>query len=398
MTAHHRTILGLATSGGLLGLTVTSGLAVLANRFVEEFSHPHIVLDSAVFEWKVPHPLDEPEAGYQRSLLFAASDGTVLSGEFWAQPQTQAQPAPTVILCHGYRVSRTHLRSVATLNYACGYNVMLFDFRGHGYSDSVTTSGGNAEVRDLEAAIEVARLQPETRAGKIILHGFSMGAAVALMTPLHPEVVAIVADSPYARSEDILRRLLAYRLEQESIARLPALRLHPSIYSTLAYSTVMLSMILFRLRFGYGFVAHPPENFKRWRERENRLKRRMFAAGTARLLERWTRTHKGESGVPPLEQRSVPILLIHARQDPLIPFSHAQTIAAAAKVNQIPLTTYFEDCNIHCGMYGHNPEQYYRTLRDFLAQVLGPAFPEKHIEIQRDNLPVLLYHDDILSQ
>jgi uncharacterized protein len=392
MTTHHRTILGLATSGGLLGLTVTSGLAVLASRFVEEFSHPHVVLNSAVFEWKVPNPLNEPEAGYQRSLLFAASDGTVLSGEFWAQAQTE--PAPTIILCHGYRVSRTHLRSVATLNYACGYNVMLFDFRGHGYSDSVTTSGGNVEVRDLEAAIEVARLQPETRAGQIILHGFSMGAAVALMTPLHPEVIAIVADSPYARSEDILRRLLAYRLEREGMLLLPALRLHPSIYSALAHGTLILSMALFRIRFGYGFVAHPPENFKRWRERENRLKRRLVVESMTRLLARWARKEE-QHGIPPLEQQSVPILLIHTRQDPLIPFSHAQTIAAAAKVNQIPLTTYFEDCSVHCGAYGNNPERYYRTLHDFLAQALGPALPEKHVEIQRENLPVLLHPYDI---
>ncbi|HEY4383818.1 MAG TPA: alpha/beta hydrolase, partial [Ktedonobacteraceae bacterium] len=298
-----------------------------------------------------------------------------------------------VILCHGYRTSRTHLRSVATLNYACGYNVMLFDFRGHGNSDSVTTSGGKAEVRDLEAAIEVARRQPETKVGQIILHGFSMGAAVALMMPLHPEVVAIIADSPYARSEDILRRLVAYRLEQESLAHLPAFRPHPHVYSVLAWGTLVFSMILFRIRFGYGFVAHPPENFKRWREREDRLKRRVFVASIGRLVKRWT--HKGEN-VPPLEQCNVPILLIHARQDPLIPFSHAQTIAAAAKINHIPLETYFADCNVHCGVYGINPAQYYHILYDFLAQALGPALPEKHGKIQTEYLPILLSPGDIL--
>jgi uncharacterized protein len=390
MTTHHRTILGLATGGSLLGLTVTSGLAMLANRFIEEFSRPHSSPDDSMFDWQIPHPLSEPAAGFQRPLLFAASDGTILSGEFWAQ----AEPAPTVIFCHGYRVSRTHLRSVATLSYACGYNVMLFDFRGHGHSDSVTTSGGKAEVRDLGAAIEVACIQPETRPGQIILHGFSMGAAVALMTPLHPAVVAIVADSPYARSEDILCRLLAYRLKRELRTLLPSLRLHPSVYSTLAHTIMILGMILFRIRFGDGFVAHPPENFKRWRERENRLKRRMFAAGIARLLERWTR--KGEPGAPPLEQRNVPILLVHARHDPLIPFSHAQTIAAAAKVNQIPLTTHFADCKVHCGAYGNDPERYYRTLRDFLAQALGPSLPAKHVIRQGTDLSGLLRADDHL--
>ena len=37
MSGHHRLAIGLASGVGLLGLTVTSGLTVLANRFVEEF-------------------------------------------------------------------------------------------------------------------------------------------------------------------------------------------------------------------------------------------------------------------------------------------------------------------------------------------------------------------------
>jgi pimeloyl-ACP methyl ester carboxylesterase len=288
-----------------------------------------------------------------------------------------------MILCHGYRTSRSHLRSVATLNYACGYNVLLFDFRGHGHSDSVTTSGGNAEVHDLEAAIAVARLQPQTKAGYIILHGFSMGAAVALMTPLHPDVAAIIADSPYASSEDILHRLVSYRFEQESMAHLPALHPHPRIYSALAWMTLVTSMLLFRIRFGYGFVAHPPASFKHWREREDRLKRRMFAAGLGQLANRWR--GKKES-VPPLEQHHIPILLIHSRQDPLIPFSHAQTIATAAKVNRIPLETYFVDAATHCGAYGTNPVEYCQILRDFLARALGAALPEKHREFSAEDL------------
>ena len=378
---HHRwAVMGLATSGGLLGLTITSGLALVANKLVEEFSHPHILLDSSIFDWKVPRPLSEPEPAYQRPLLFAASDGTLLSGEFWAQPES----APTIILCHGYRASRSHLRSVATLNYACGYNVLLFDFRGHGHSDSVTTSGGNAEVHDLKAAIAVARLQPETQASYIILHGFSMGAAVALLTPLHPDVAAIIADSPYASSEDILYRLVSYRFERESMAHLPALHPDPRIYSALAWMTLVTSMILFRIRFGYGFVAHPPASFKHWREREDRLKRRMFVAGLGQLANRWR--GKKES-VPPLEQHHIPILLIHSRQDPLIPFSHAQTIATAAKLNRIPLETYFVDSAAHCGAYGANPVEYCQTIRDFLSRALGTALPEKHGEISAENLP-----------
>ncbi len=179
MSGRDRLLVGFAGGAGVLGLTVTSGLAVLANRFIGELSRPHTLLDESLFTWKMPFGNADPPLAQQRSLLFETADGTLLSGDFWAQPR----PAPTVVLCHGYRTSRAHLRTVAALQYAHGYNILFFDFRGHGESDSVMTSGGNAEVHDLEAALEVAARQPETLPGKIIIHGFSMGASIALLTP-----------------------------------------------------------------------------------------------------------------------------------------------------------------------------------------------------------------------
>src|SRR5579859_3141067 len=212
MAGHQRLVLRLATSTGILGLTVTSGLAVIAHHLVDEFSRPHHHPHDMTFTWGLPQASEEPPRTCQRSLLFKTADGTLLRGDFWAQPC----PAPTIVLCHGYRTSRSHLRTVAALQHQLGYNVLFFDFRGHGDSDSVITSAGNAEVRDLEAAVVVASRQPETLAGKIILYGFSMGASVALLTPPHPDVVAIIADSPYARSDDIIRRIIQYRLMQAS--------------------------------------------------------------------------------------------------------------------------------------------------------------------------------------
>ncbi|GCE16643.1 hypothetical protein [Dictyobacter kobayashii] len=130
MAGQHRWALGLATStASLLGLTVTSGLALVAHFFVQEFSRPHIPLPDSALEWGMPQSLlEEPPQLAQRSLLFKASDGTLLCGDFWAQPVL----APTIILCHGYRISRSHLRPVAQLEYSRGYNVLFFDFRGHG--------------------------------------------------------------------------------------------------------------------------------------------------------------------------------------------------------------------------------------------------------------------------
>src|SRR3989442_6400627 len=97
----------LSTSIGVLGLAATGGVMVLAHHFVDQLSRPHTLPDETHFKWEVPHPSPEPPpASYRRSLLFYTSDGTFLRGEFWAQPRQ----APTVIICHGYRISRSYLR------------------------------------------------------------------------------------------------------------------------------------------------------------------------------------------------------------------------------------------------------------------------------------------------
>ncbi len=343
MSGHHRLALGLASGVGLLGLTVTSGLAILANRFVEEFSRPHTLLDESVFTWGLPPVTAEPPPALQRALLFETADGTLLSGDFWAQPQQ----APTVVLCHGYRTSRSHLRTVAGLQYFHGYNILFFDFRGHGESDSVMTSGGNAEVCDLEAALEVASQQPETLPGKIIIHGFSMGASVALLTPPHSEVIAIIADSPYAHSDDILRRLVHYELTQESNNWSASLRKLQRLWPAVAWLTVFVSTIVFRLRFGYNVIAHPATSFKHWRRQTHA-------------------TH---------EHQMTPILLIYSAGDPFVPIHHARQILDEAKLYGVSVETYFAEDETHCGAYGYNPEEYVNVIQGFIARHLRDDFP-----------------------
>src|SRR5205823_4617135 len=195
MSIQHKWVFGMAAGAGALSIAATSSLILIAQHFVEELSRPHSLLDEENITWTLPSPELEPPATQRRSILFHTTDGTLLRGDFWAQPQQ----AHTIIICHGYRINRKVLRPVAALEYKHGYNVLLFDFRGHGESESIATSGGNAEIRDLEAAIVVARQQAETNPGKIVIHGFSMGASVALLLEPQPDIAAIIADSPYAR-------------------------------------------------------------------------------------------------------------------------------------------------------------------------------------------------------
>jgi pimeloyl-ACP methyl ester carboxylesterase len=348
MAGRHRIVFGLATSTGILGLTVTSGLAMVAHRLVDEFSRPHQHLHDATLTWGLPPTFEEPARACQRSLLFHTADGVLLCGDFWAQPR----PAPTVVLCHGYRISRSYLRAAAALEYGFGYNVLLFDFRGHGDSDSVMTSAGNAEVRDLEAALVVARRQPETLPGRIIIHGFSMGAAVSLLASPHPDVVAIIADSPYARSDDIIRRVIHYMFMQAS-NKGPFLRPLRYLTPPLSWIIMIACTIVFRLRYGFGVVARPDSSFKRWKARAKKV----------------------------LQQHSIPILLIHGEEDTFIPIEHARMVASAATAYNVPLETYFVKGAGHCGAYLTDPQGYLLTIQQFLMRYLGDDFPEQHRQI-----------------
>ncbi len=304
-----RWIVSLAAGGSVASVAATTGLVMLAHLFVKEFSQPHIAVDINLFSWKLPEPLAEPPISLQRALLFHTRDGKLLHGEFWAQPH----PAPTVIICHGYRVSGTTLRPVATLEYHSGYNIMLFDFRGHGDSESVNLSGGNAEVHDLEAAIAVALQQQETLPGKIILHGFSMGAAITLLMPPHPDVVAIVADSPYAHLDSILHSFVHWQLMETSNSWPRSLRWSRTMFHAISWGTVALSGPVYRLRFKQRLMAHPAGSMKRWHASRQKIR----------------------------DFRIPPVLLIHGTADEFIPFTHARQIVEQARKHNIPLQTYF---------------------------------------------------------
>lgn len=332
----------------MLGLAATSGIMAIANHFVDELSRPHQDFDPALLEtisgdWRMPDARPEPPAALRRALAFRAPKGPFLRGEFWAQPR----PAPTVVVCHGYRTPRAHLRPVAALEYSYGFNVMLFDFRGHGESDAVPTSGGLAEVRDLQAALDVARGQPETIPGRIILHGFSMGAAIALLAPPQPDVAAIIADSPYAHLDAILRRLVEHQLLAESAAWRPPLRALAHAFPALAWTAVSASRVIFRLRYHTPLVGRPARALRR---AHARFRRRGVVVNANRP----------------------PILLIHAAGDVFIPIEHARQIAAAALKASVPLETYFVEAKGHCAAYGHDPDGYVSTVMRFLgARVPG---------------------------
>ena len=113
---------------------------------------------------------------------------------------------PTLIFVHGIGSVRSGDRAVdlASRLVANGFNVLMFDLRGHGNSEGDKVSGGYFEQWDVLGAFDFLAKKgvPPTQIGLV---GFSMGAAAAVLAAAQePGIGALVADSPYGKASDLI--------------------------------------------------------------------------------------------------------------------------------------------------------------------------------------------------
>lgn len=135
---------------------------------------------------------------YYRDLTLTTADGVDLAA--WYVPVSEAG-APTVLLCHGLLDSKWSMLRLVPWLHDAGYNVLLFDFRGHGGSDHEPTTIGPKEVLDVQAALDW--LEAEGVGDQIAGLGMSLGAAALVNTAIEDERLdALVLDSLFADWDD----------------------------------------------------------------------------------------------------------------------------------------------------------------------------------------------------
>ncbi|MCL4532335.1 MAG: alpha/beta hydrolase [Actinobacteria bacterium] len=114
-------------------------------------------------------------------------------------------PGVGIVLCHGCQTGRREMLSLAMALRARGFPVLLFDFRAHGESEGRWTSCGLLETRDLEGAVRYMLTRPEVKGSRVGVVGFSMGAAVSILTAARvPEIGAVAADSSFATLREVV--------------------------------------------------------------------------------------------------------------------------------------------------------------------------------------------------
>lgn len=128
-------------------------------------------------------------------VSFLTRDGLTLRG--WWIPGTRHQ---TLVMIHGLSNNRREPLDKAGYLHQAGYNLLVFDLRGHGQSDGDGTTMGYREPEDVRAAVAEAKtLDP----GPIALIGYSLGAAIAVEEgAVNPDVAAVVEDSGFSSVGD----------------------------------------------------------------------------------------------------------------------------------------------------------------------------------------------------
>lgn len=151
-------------------------------------------------------------------------DGTRLYG-WW---MSAGPDAATVVILHGVKKNRTDVLRAALVLRRAGFNVLVFDGRGHGDSGGRFVTYGFYERRDVETVLDWLVKEKGIDRNRVGLAGESMGAAIALQVSAHnPGVRAVWADSPFASLRRVAHEFVS------KVTHLPDAVVSPVLWTTL---------------------------------------------------------------------------------------------------------------------------------------------------------------------
>jgi uncharacterized protein len=175
---------------GLLSIGIGVGMYI-----VETLTHPKKSTLFAEYTFS-PFELGLPAEEVSFAPLYGEHK---VSG--WYVPAAEA--TTTIILSPGYREGRSDMLGMGAMLWRAGYNVLLFEYYGHGTVVGKSVTLGYREINDFLGAVIYAKQHaPQTRLGAV---GYSMGAAVSIMGCARTtEVEALVADSAFATHRSVI--------------------------------------------------------------------------------------------------------------------------------------------------------------------------------------------------
>jgi pimeloyl-ACP methyl ester carboxylesterase len=252
-----------------------------------------------------------------REVAVRSIDGASLSA-WWVDKAGSSRAA---VLVHGWAGDKSDLHVVETalIYERAGFNVLMLDLCGHGGSEGERGTLGYREARDVRGALSWLRergFDPED----VVLHGWSMGGAAVVQAVPGTGVAAVVEEAAYADLPPLLRE----RIPEAS--GLPAF-FNPGIF--------LVGKLLLEID---PWAVRPVEEAGR------------------------------------LSQEGIPFMIIHSRDDEVIPFEHGESFAAA-----YPEATFWELKGYQHVAAHYHPE-YRERLLNFLDRALISAREKRRDE------------------
>jgi fermentation-respiration switch protein FrsA (DUF1100 family) len=168
-----------------------------------------VVLDLSLTPNRVERPSGPERDGLvAEAVSFSAPGGPRIDGYFIPGAGERA-----MVVVHGLDATCQHdeIRRASKMYSAHGFDVLIYDQRGHGRSAGDRLGLAFEERADVLAAVSWLGRRGYAP-GAIGLHGFSYGAAAVLLAaPELPQVGAVVADSAFADVRELIDAELARR-------------------------------------------------------------------------------------------------------------------------------------------------------------------------------------------
>lgn len=120
-----------------------------------------------------------------------------------------AEPAPTLIVLHGWGGNAGLMLPLTLPIHRAGMNILLLDARNHGRSDSASFSSLPRFAEDVAVAVEWVRAHASNPRMRVTLLGHSVGAgAVLLEASRRDDISAVISIAAFAHPEWMMRRYL----------------------------------------------------------------------------------------------------------------------------------------------------------------------------------------------
>ncbi|MCB9757346.1 MAG: alpha/beta fold hydrolase [Candidatus Omnitrophica bacterium] len=255
------------------------------------------------------NPHSELMLSYE-NVNFRTKDHLLLNG--WFVP---AHSDKTVIIGHGAGANKSNFLGVVDFWHSLNFNVLIFDFRGHGQSQGHTISLGYRERWDIEAGLDYLINRADVNSRKIIGYGVSFGGGAMIHAAAEDaRLQTIIIDSAYANMNSMALQTV------EKVGFIP-----PVFVRTIA--AIGLSMA--SLESGFDIRRYSPQ---------------------------WA-----------MAQVKQPVLLLHGKNDTMIPWQESEKLFAAA--NEPKAIHLFET-------QGHYTTMDDSSYRPVVEKFLGTVFKE----------------------